>query len=55
MTRMYLYKAAKWEVEYFKGDHGMNLAEMWEEMKKGEHKEFWKDTCIDDYKHGRKF
>lgn len=45
-----LYLAAKYEVEHFKCDHGMNLADMWAEIKSGEHKDFWRAECLEDYR-----
>ena len=47
MTKKELYKAVKYQVEKYSADHGMNLAEMWEAVKKDP---FWKQECESDYK-----
>lgn len=57
-TKQELYKACKYEAVNFKADHGCNAAEMWAlvngRTKGWEHTaNFWKDTCLDDYRNGR--
>lgn len=54
-----LYKAVKWEVEYFHGDHGCNMVQMWKlctGQVAGYEKtqKWWKKICLEDYREGVK-
>ena len=55
MKQMDLYKAVKWQVEEYQGEHGMSLVEMWKVVtyKNGsvENSTFWKQTCLEDYEY----
>lgn len=51
--RFQLYKAVKWQVTYFFGDHGMTLVEMWNKVNsKDENAAWWYNECMEDYMTG---
>ena len=57
--RMFLYKAAKYEVHNFFEDCGMTVPEMWEMISKdpmemNETEQFWHITCVMDYEERRR-
>ena len=56
--RMFLYKAAKYEVQNFFEDCGMTISEMWKMISKDPDEmspteQFWHVTCVMDYEEQR--
>lgn len=58
--RVELYKAVKYEVVNFVSDHGCTVAQMWaivtgKDPKHQTSAEWWKKTCLEDYRTQAKF